>query len=129
MVEIIHPVNSVEGSLRLPGDKSVSHRYGMLASLAEGPSKIHNYSLGADCQSTLACMRSLGVSIDSDGTEVVIHGVGLDGLRAFDGTLDAGNSGSTIRMLSGILAAQPFVTRIAGDESLSRRPMARIMTP
>ncbi len=129
MVEIIHPVNSVEGSVRLPGDKSVSHRYGMLASLAEGPSKIHNYSLGADCQSTLACMRSLGVSIDSDGTEVVIHGVGLDGLRAFEGTLDAGNSGSTIRMLSGILAAQPFVTRIAGDESLSRRPMARIMTP
>lgn len=129
MVETIHPVSSIEGSIRLPGDKSISHRYGMLASIAAGTSKIHNYSLGADCQSTLACMRSLGVRIDSDGTEVAIHGVGLDGLRAFDGQLDAGNSGSTIRMLSGILAAQPFRSRIGGDESLSKRPMGRIMTP
>lgn len=129
MVETIHPVTSLEGSIRLPGDKSVSHRYGMLASIAEGVSSIHNYSLGADCQSTLACMRSLGVRIESEGTEVSIHGAGLDGLRAFEGELDAGNSGSTIRMLSGILAAQPFVSRIGGDESLSRRPMGRIMTP
>lgn len=129
MVEIIHPVNTLEGSITLPGDKSISHRYGMLASIAEGTSKIHNYSLGADCQSTLACMRSLGVTIESLGTEVTVGGVGLDGLKVFDGQLDAGNSGSTIRMLSGILAAQPFLSRIGGDESLSKRPMGRIMTP
>ncbi|MBI4910532.1 MAG: 3-phosphoshikimate 1-carboxyvinyltransferase [Acidobacteria bacterium] len=129
MVETIHPVTSLEGSIRLPGDKSISHRYGMLASIAEGTSRIHNYSLGADCQSTLACMRSLGVAMESDGTETTIHGAGLDGLRAAAAPLDAGNSGSTIRMLSGILAAQPFVTRIGGDESLSKRPMARIMKP
>jgi 3-phosphoshikimate 1-carboxyvinyltransferase len=129
MVETIQPARALQGSIRLPGDKSISHRYGMLASLAEGDSKIYNYSQGADCQSTLACMRALGVNIETNGVETIIHGVGLDGLKAPEGMLDAGNSGSTIRMLSGILAAQPFTTCITGDESLSRRPMARIITP
>src|SRR5207237_7106341 len=109
--------------------KSISHRYAMIASIAEGASRIHNYSTGADCHSTLGCMRALGVEIEGGGTEFTIQGRGLDGLRAPITDLDAGNSGSTIRMLSGILAAQPFTSRIFGDESLSRRPMQRIMQP
>lgn len=129
MTQQISPASSVSGSITLPGDKSISHRYGMLAAIAEGTSKISNYSSGADCQSTLACMRALGVSIESKDGVVCVHGRGLDGLRAPSAALDAGNSGSTIRMLSGILAAQPFATTIGGDESLSRRPMQRIMQP
>jgi 3-phosphoshikimate 1-carboxyvinyltransferase len=125
----ISPARSVSGSVLIPGDKSVSHRYAMLASIAEGVTKIQNYSTGADCQSTLGCMRALGIQIDKTDNEVHVHGKGLHGLTAPSDTLDAGNSGSTIRMLSGILAAQPFRSRIAGDESLSRRPMARIMKP
>jgi 3-phosphoshikimate 1-carboxyvinyltransferase len=101
----------------------------MISSIAEGDSRILNYSTGADCHSTLGCMRALGIEITGEGTEFVVHGKGLDGLRAPARDLDAGNSGSTIRMLSGILAAQPFTTRIFGDESLSRRPMQRIMKP
>src|SRR5580658_9313761 len=101
----------------------------MLAAIAEGDTHIVNYSTGADCHSTMGCVRALGIEVEGAGTEFVIHGKGLDGLRAAAGDLDAGNSGSTIRMLSGILAGQPFATRIFGDESLSRRPMQRIMKP
>jgi len=129
MQEQIRPARTVSGSVTLPGDKSISHRYGMLASIAEGDSKIHNYSTGADCHSTLDCMRALGVDIEVSGTEVVVHGRGVEALTAPQTDLDAGNSGSTIRMLSGILAAQNFDSRIGGDESLSRRPMDRIMRP
>ena len=129
MLQRIPPARSVSGSITLPGDKSISHRYAMIASIAQGDSRIRNYSTGADCHSTLNAMRALGVSVEEDGTEVTIRGRGLDGLRAPTADLDAGNSGSTIRMLSGILAAQPFPTRIGGDESLSRRPMARIIEP
>jgi len=129
MQQRISPATSIAGSITLPGDKSISHRYAMIASIAEGSSRITNYSTGADCHSTLGCMRALGVEIEGSGTEFTIHGRGLDGLRAPAADLDAGNSGSTIRMLSGILAAQPFDSRIAGDESLSRRPMQRIMQP
>lgn len=129
MQQRICPASSLTGAITLPGDKSISHRYGMIASLAEGTSRISNYSTGADCHSTLGCMRALGIEIEAEGTDVVIHGRGLDGLRAPAGALDAGNSGSTIRMLSGILAGQPFASVISGDESLSRRPMQRIMRP
>src|ERR1700733_3031235 len=129
MEKKISPASSVSGAITLPGDKSISHRYAMIASIAEGPTRIQNYSTGADCHSTLGCMRAFGIEIDEQGTEVTIHGKGLDGLRQPAADLDAGNSGSTIRMLSGILAAQPFRTRIFGDESLSRRPMQRVMTP
>ena len=129
MQKKIAPASSVSGSIMLPGDKSISHRYAMIASIAEGPTRIRNYSTGADCHSTLACMRALGIEIEGQGTEFTVHGKGLNGLREPSADLDAGNSGSTIRMLSGILAAQPFRTRIFGDESLSRRPMQRIMTP
>ena len=130
MQQIITPARRLDGQIRLPGDKSVSHRYGILAAIAEGSSTIHHYSTGADCQSTLGCMQALGVPITrrEDGA-VLIEGRGLNGLQAPAGDLDAGNSGSTIRMLSGVLAAQPFTSRIAGDESLSRRPMDRIMKP
>lgn len=130
MQERITPAARLEGNIRLPGDKSVSHRYAILASIAEGASRIHHYSTGADCQSTLGCMRALGVAIEkqADGT-VVVEGRGLDGLTAPAAALDAGNSGSTIRMLSGVLAAQKFTSIIGGDESLSRRPMERIMKP
>jgi 3-phosphoshikimate 1-carboxyvinyltransferase len=129
MQQRISPANSISGSITLPGDKSISHRYGMISAIADGVTRIHNYSTGADCHSTLGCMRALGIEIEENGTEVVVHGRGLDGLRAPVQDLDAGNSGSTIRMLSGILAAQPFTSRIFGDESLSRRPMQRIMKP
>jgi 3-phosphoshikimate 1-carboxyvinyltransferase len=129
MLKKISPAFSITGTISLPGDKSISHRYAMIASIAEGSSRIQNYSTGADCHSTLGCMRALGVDIEGQGTEFTIHGKGLDGLREPSSELDAGNSGSTIRMLSGILAAQPFRTRISGDESLSRRPMQRIMKP
>jgi len=129
MQKRISPAITISGSISLPGDKSISHRYGMLCAIAEGVSRIHNYSTGADCHSTLDCMRALGIEVEENGTDVVVHGRGLDGLRAPSSDLDAGNSGSTIRMLSGILAAQPFTTRIFGDESLSRRPMQRIMKP
>jgi len=101
----------------------------MLAAIAEGASKITNYSTGADCQSTLACMRALGIAIENRDGAVCVEGRGLDGLAEPAGILDAGNSGSTIRMLSGILSAQLFVSRIGGDESLSRRPMQRIIQP
>jgi 3-phosphoshikimate 1-carboxyvinyltransferase len=129
MEKRISPASSISGAIALPGDKSISHRYAMIASIAQGPTRVRNYSTGADCHSTLGCMRGLGIEIDGQGTEFTIHGKGLDGLRQPLADLDAGNSGSTIRMLSGILAAQPFQSRIFGDESLSRRPMQRVMTP
>jgi 3-phosphoshikimate 1-carboxyvinyltransferase len=129
MQKKIAPASSVSGSIALPGDKSISHRYAMIAAIAEGETRISNYSTGADCHSTLGCVRALGAEVEGSGTEFTIRGRGLDGLRAPAGDLDAGNSGSTIRMLSGILAAQPFRTHIFGDESLSKRPMQRIMKP
>ena len=129
MREQIHPAKSISGAIQLPGDKSISHRYAMLAAIAEGVSKISNYSSGADCQSTLRCVRALGAGVEKRDGVTTIEGHGLGGLRESSEALDAGNSGSTIRMLSGILAAQDFTTKIGGDESLSRRPMERIMTP
>src|SRR4051812_16527561 len=129
MQERIPPARRIAGAIRLPGDKSISHRYAMLAAIARGDTRIRNYSGGADCQSTLGAVAALGATVDRLESEIVIHGRGLDGLAAPSADLDAGNSGSTIRMLSGILAAQKFPTRIFGDESLSRRPMQRIMTP
>jgi 3-phosphoshikimate 1-carboxyvinyltransferase len=117
----------MDGIITLPGDKSISHRYGMLGAIAEGVTTITNYSTGADCQSTLGAVEALGARIErTEDGRIRIHG---GKLRELAGQLDAGNSGSTIRMLSGILAAQPFTSRIGGDESLSRRPMDRIMKP
>jgi 3-phosphoshikimate 1-carboxyvinyltransferase len=129
MQKRISPAAAISGAISLPGDKSISHRYAMIAAVAEGDTRIHNFSSGADCQSTLGCVRALGIEVEGGAGEFTIHGKGLDGLCAPAADLDAGNSGSTIRMLSGILAAQPFRSRIFGDESLSRRPMQRIMKP
>jgi 3-phosphoshikimate 1-carboxyvinyltransferase len=129
MRQKIRPAKRLTGAIVLPGDKSISHRYAMISGLAEGVSRITNYSTGADCHSTLGCIRALGIEVREDGTTVEIHGKGLDGWSKPHTSLDAGNSGSTIRMLSGLLSAQLFSTRIFGDESLSRRPMERIMKP
>jgi 3-phosphoshikimate 1-carboxyvinyltransferase len=129
MKKRIAPASSVEGAISLPGDKSISHRYAMLAAIANGTTRIRNYSTGADCHSTLGCVRALGIEVEGEGTEFAIHGRGLNGLKQPVNDLDAGNSGSTIRMLSGILSGQQFCSRIFGDESLSRRPMQRIITP
>jgi 3-phosphoshikimate 1-carboxyvinyltransferase len=117
------------GTVSMPGDKSISHRYAMLAAIADGRSQIHSFAESVDCQSTLDCLKMLGVQIDRQGNEVTLEGAGLDGLRASANPLDAGNSGSTIRMMSGILSGQPFRTVIGGDASLSRRPMKRIIEP
>jgi 3-phosphoshikimate 1-carboxyvinyltransferase len=128
---IVRPARNVSGSVSLPGDKSISHRYAMLAGIADGPSKLENYSTGADCASTLACLRSLGVKWErKDGTDNVIEVQGSgQSLTAPSQPLDCGNSGSTIRMLSGIVAGQRFESEMAGDESLSRRPMERVIMP
>ena len=126
---VIHPARNILGSLRVPGDKSISHRYAMLAALAPGCSRFENYSPGADCNSTLECMRALGCNIERDDKgAVVIDGVGPQ-LKAPSVSLDCGNSGSTMRMLSGIVAGQSFASELVGDESLSRRPMKRVMEP
>ena len=128
---VVRPARTVRGSVQLPGDKSISHRYAMLAGIAEGPSRIENYSTGADCASTLTCMRALGVNWErKDGSDNVIEvqGRGL-GLAAPAIPLDCGNSGSTMRMMSGIVAGQHFTSEMIGDESLSRRPMERIIRP
>lgn len=126
---IIRPARNVFGSLRLPGDKSISHRYGMLAAFAEGTSHFANFSTGADCASTLACMQALGASVShqQDGA-VEVTGVGGKVTPANE-PLDCGNSGSTMRMMSGLLAAQAGRFMLIGDASLSRRPMERIRKP
>jgi 3-phosphoshikimate 1-carboxyvinyltransferase len=125
----IAPSPALGGAIRLPGDKSISHRYAILAAIANGTSTLKNFSSGADPHSTLGCMQSLGIAIEKSDGEIRVHGRGLRGLQAPTADLDAGNSGSTIRMLSGVLAGQPFSSTIFGDESLSRRPMRRIITP
>jgi len=125
---IVRPARSLSGSLRLPGDKSISHRYAMLGAISEGTTRLENFSTGADCASTLGCLKTLGVEWERKENEVSIHGRGPQ-LRAPESALDCGNSGSTMRMLSGIMAGQEFASELMGDESLSRRPMARIIAP
>jgi len=127
--QLVRPARNVRGSVHLPGDKSISHRYAMLAGIADGPSRLENYSTGADCASTLACMRALGVKWERDADNAIeVQGRGLS-LQPPREPLDCGNSGSTMRMLSGIVAGQRFTSEMIGDESLSRRPMERIITP
>jgi 3-phosphoshikimate 1-carboxyvinyltransferase len=125
---VIRPARTLAGSLRLPGDKSISHRYAMLAGIAEGRTRIENFASGADCASTLGCMQALGCSVTRNGGALEIQGRGGE-LLPSPAPLDCGNSGSTMRMLSGIVAGQPFASELVGDASLSRRPMARIMQP
>jgi 3-phosphoshikimate 1-carboxyvinyltransferase len=125
---VIRPAKGFRGSLNLPGDKSISHRYAMLGAIAEGLTKLENFSTGADCASTLECLKSLGLKWERIGNAVAIYGHGPE-LNAPKVPLDCGNSGSTIRMLSGILAGQDFTSELTGDDSLHRRPMARIIEP
>ena len=125
----IEPAESVRGRFRLPGDKSISHRAALFGALAEGPTRIHNYSSAADCASTLECLRALGVSFRRDGPEVTVEGHGPDSWRAPEGALDAGNSGTTLRLLAGALAGRPFRTVLTGDDSLRRRPVERVAAP
>ena len=127
--KIIPRVARVSGRLRVPGDKSISHRYALLAAIAEGTSHLAGYAPGADCTATLACLEALGVRISRMGTDVSVGGLGTRGLRAAAGPLDAANSGTSMRLLAGLLAAHPFRTVIGGDESLSRRPMRRVIEP
>ena len=144
MDRIVQPTKKIAGGLRPPGDKSISHRYALLGAMAEGKTAIRNYAPGADCASTLRCLKQLGTKVATrrvetetgePAEEVVIGGCGSFGrFGSFGGhgsqeMLDAGNSGSTIRMLSGLLAGQPFRSVITGDESLQRRPMKRVMEP
>jgi 3-phosphoshikimate 1-carboxyvinyltransferase len=117
------------GRFTLPGDKSISHRAALLGAMAQGETRIRNYSSAADCASTLACLRGLGVPIRQDGTSVTIAGGGLDSWRPPAAVLDAGNSGSTIRMLAGALAGRAFRSVLTGDESLRRRPLERVAAP
>ncbi len=125
----IQPARNILGTARLPGDKSISHRYAILGAIAEGRTTIDGFSSAADCASTLDCLRELGLEIARQGSTVRIEGAGLAGLREPKRTLDAGNSGSTIRMLSGVLAGQGFPATLTGDESLRRRPMGRVIEP
>ena len=127
--QIIPPAKALSGGVQMPGDKSISHRYAMLAALAEGTSELRNFAAAADCHSTLVCMKSLGAEVKLDGTTVRVTGRGIRGLKSSWRTLDAGNSGTTIRLLSGILAGQDFKTTISGDDSLQKRPMKRVVGP
>jgi 3-phosphoshikimate 1-carboxyvinyltransferase len=129
----VRPAHAVQGLIHIPGDKSISHRYAMLAAIARGTSRFHNFSAARDCASTLSCVSQLGATwrrTDTEGAAGPIEVVGIGpSLRAANAPLDCGNSGSTMRMLAGILAGQPFASELFGDESLSRRPMARVIKP
>ena len=125
----ISPGGTIDGVVELPGDKSISHRYALIAALAEGRSEILNYSTAADCRSTLGCLRRLGVETDLTRERLRISGQGLGGLQAPRRSLDAENSGTTIRMLAGVLAGQSFTSTLTGDASLRSRPMRRVVEP
>jgi 3-phosphoshikimate 1-carboxyvinyltransferase len=125
----VSPITRLRGELHLPGDKSISHRAAILAALAHGESKIENFSSAADCSATLECLRALGVDIARESSIVRIKGAGSSGLREPSHTLSAENSGTTMRLLAGVLAGLPFTTTITGDESLLRRPMRRVAEP
>ena len=122
-------VSHLKGQITVPGDKSVSHRSVMFGSIARGTTTIRHFLQGADCLSTIECFRQMGVAIDNQGDTVVVHGNGLHGLKAPSSVLDCGNSGTTTRLISGILAAQGFTTTLTGDASIQKRPMKRIIDP
>ena len=122
-------ITGLKGTVSVPGDKSISHRGIMFGSIADGTTEIHNFLPGADCLATIRCFRTLGIEIEQEGSTVIVHGKGLHGLSAPSHILDVGNSGTTTRLLSGILAGQPFESKLSGDESLNSRPMKRIIDP
>jgi 3-phosphoshikimate 1-carboxyvinyltransferase len=126
---IVQPAKHLAGGVAPPGDKSISHRYAMLAALAEGASELRHFAASADCHSTLGCMSALGAEVKIDKDIVRVTGRGLHGLKSSWRALDAGNSGTTIRLLTGILAGQEFTSKLTGDASLQKRPMKRVMSP
>jgi 3-phosphoshikimate 1-carboxyvinyltransferase len=126
---VVSPINRVRGELRLPGDKSISHRAAMLSSLAHGRSVVKNFSSAQDCSATIKCLQALGARIVRSDSTIIIEGVGSSGLQQPKQSLDAQNSGTTMRLLTGILAGQPIATTITGDDSLRRRPMLRVAEP
>jgi 3-phosphoshikimate 1-carboxyvinyltransferase len=125
----IHPAKTLSGGVEPPGDKSISHRYAMIAALAEGASELRHFAAAADCHSTLDCMKALGAEVKISKDTVHITGRGLRGLKSARRALDAGNSGTTMRLLAGILAGQEFTTQLTGDASLQKRPMKRVVGP
>lgn len=128
-VRTIAPTRGLKGEVTIPGDKSISHRSIMLGSIALGTTEITHFLKGADCLSTIDCFRKMGVEIERKPSSILVHGKGLRGLTAPDSTLNVGNSGTTTRLISGILSGQNFATTLSGDDSLNSRPMKRIMTP
>jgi 3-phosphoshikimate 1-carboxyvinyltransferase len=126
---VVSPSRAIIGSLRVPGDKSIAHRYAMLAAMASGRSVIRGFAPGADCRSTLSCLQGLGGQLSRSGDVVTVIGRGVGGFRSPDAPLDAGNSGTTARLLAGVLAGLPFSTTLTGDDSLRRRPMGRVIDP
>lgn len=128
-VKNIHPRTGLKGEITIPGDKSISHRSVMFGSIALGTTKITNFLKGADCLSTIGCFRKMGIQITEESDSILVYGKGLRGLSAPTGILNVGNSGTTTRLMSGILAGQSFTSVMSGDESLNSRPMGRIMTP
>ena len=128
-VKYISKASGLRGTVIVPGDKSISHRAVMLGSIALGTTEITNFLEGADCLATIGCFRNMGVEIEHKPKSVLVHGKGLRGLRAPEEVLDVGNSGTTTRLISGILSGQNFTSVLSGDESLNSRPMGRIITP
>lgn len=125
----IQPAENLQGTINLPGDKSISHRAAMFSAMARGETRIENFATSADCASTLACLEQLGVGIRRENSTVFVKGVGKTGFQSSENPLDCGNSGTTVRLLSGILAGQNFDSVLIGDESLSKRPMKRVIEP
>ena len=126
---IFTKVSKLQGEIKVPGDKSISHRAIMLGSLAKGTTEITNFLQGADCLSTIDCFKNMGIQIENKMDSVLVHGLGLHGLKKPKKMLDVGNSGTTTRLMSGILAAQDFETQLNGDASIQKRPMNRIINP
>lgn len=122
-------VKGLSGEVIVPGDKSISHRTIMLGSIAKGDTEVEGFLQGADCLSSIACFEKMGVNIENENGKVIVHGRGLHGLKKPESVLDVGNSGTTTRLMSGILCAQPFTSTVNGDASIQKRPMKRIMTP
>lgn len=125
----VQPARRFVGRFELPGDKSISHRLAILGAVAHGKTRLTNFASAADCASTLSCLAGLGVAIEREGTTVTLEGRGFEALREAAGPLDAGNSGSTLRMLAGVLAGRPFRSVLTGDASLRRRPVERVAAP
>ncbi|MDR7313960.1 3-phosphoshikimate 1-carboxyvinyltransferase [Brevibacillus nitrificans] len=125
----VHQANTIQGTVRVPGDKSISHRAVMFGSLAEGTTTIEGFLPGADCLSTISCFRRMGIQIEQQGDKVTVHGKGWYGLQEPSERLDVGNSGTTIRLMSGIMSTQPFHVVMEGDESIAKRPMRRVIGP